>query len=116
MHGDQTGTLSMLILTNTSDDSLSTEAALMVIGGDIGDQWNPGQINISTVYTERPFQVIRLASKRQKGLHSVCSSIIVSLPRSRNLISIFPLLSLKVVVLPHPLEHPVSRIQHRFFF
>ncbi|XP_025085528.1 MAM and LDL-receptor class A domain-containing protein 1-like [Pomacea canaliculata] len=40
MHGDQTGTLSMLILTNTSDDSLSTEAALMVIGGDIGDQWN----------------------------------------------------------------------------
>nr|KAG5689549.1 hypothetical protein BaRGS_022052 [Batillaria attramentaria] len=58
MYGDDIGQLTALVLTNTSNDVLSSEAALWTLTDNNGDQWSPATVNISTMYTAHPFQIV----------------------------------------------------------
>lgn len=58
MNGVDIGQLNALIVTNVSYDSLSSEARLWALSGNNGDQWMSAQVNISTLYTGRPFRVV----------------------------------------------------------
>lgn len=77
VHGDRTSVnwnkLTIYILVNASHDSMSSEADLLDITGDFGDVWNSGHVNISTVYTQKPFQVRLLdIHVKQKNLSFSC--------------------------------------------
>ena len=58
MYGSEIGSLRVLVRNNVSSTSLTSEACLWSISGQMGDQWNSGQANISSIYTNQPFQII----------------------------------------------------------
>lgn len=57
LYGDDAGTLSVFVVNNASHDTIYTEAALWQQAGDSGKVWNPGHVNVSTIYTQKSFQV-----------------------------------------------------------
>ena len=58
MYGAEIGKLSVILLTNTSADSATTEAMLWQVTGDNGNSWNQGQVNIPQQYTAIPYQIV----------------------------------------------------------
>ena len=58
MYGAEIGKLSVILLTNTSADSATTEAMLWQVTGDNGNSWNQGQVNIPRQYTAIPYQMV----------------------------------------------------------
>lgn len=57
LYGDDAGTLSVFVVNNASHDTIYTEAALWQEGEDNGEVWKPGHVNVSTIYTQKSFQV-----------------------------------------------------------
>ncbi|KAH9494980.1 hypothetical protein Btru_018316 [Bulinus truncatus] len=58
MFGADIGSLKVLVLNNASYDAISSEATLWELDGQTGPQWMSAQVNISSVYTHKPFMVI----------------------------------------------------------
>ena len=57
MYGRDVGVLRVKVLTNISSDKLSTEATLWQLQGDSGNTWYNAQVNVSAIYTSKPYQV-----------------------------------------------------------
>lgn len=58
MYGGNIGSLGVYVLTNTTADSLTNEARLWKLSGAAGNSWMQGQMNISTQYSSKPFQLM----------------------------------------------------------
>lgn len=57
MYGADIGALKVLVMNNASYDAISSEATLWELDGQTGDQWMNAQVNISSIYTKKPFMV-----------------------------------------------------------
>ena len=58
MYGNDIGSLSVYVLTNTTADSVTNEARLWKLSGAAGNSWQQGQMNIPSQYTSKPFQLM----------------------------------------------------------
>ena len=57
MRGSDVGSLNVYLLLNQSSDTFSTEALMWTLSGSWGTDWSLGQFNITTKYTQNPFEV-----------------------------------------------------------
>lgn len=57
MYGADVDTLNIYVRLNVSYTIMTSEALLWQQTGNVGNQWNSGQMNIPTKYTSKPYQV-----------------------------------------------------------
>ena len=57
MYGQDIGSLKVTVMSNASYDVIRSDATVWELKGQSGDQWLPAQVNISHVYTGKPFRV-----------------------------------------------------------